>query len=215
MNYKRILVIGDIHGQYLRFRSMYDKVNVSDEDLVIYLGDYIDRGFENVKMLKFIMEESKKPNVVTLCGNHEEMLLCDINNGLNVDYGWNTREELRKESGEFVNTVKDFLGNLDLSYSMKISEHDFFFCHAGIAPGVPLDEQSIDDLLWIREEFFDNYNGETTIVVGHTRVQYFGLPPKPVKLPNKNIILLDTGAYIEDGKISCLDLLSGKVWQNN
>lgn len=73
-NYKRILVIGDIHGCFKNLMSMWKKISVTPEDLVIFLGDYVDRGRENVKVLKWIMKESKKKNVVALCGNHDDMM---------------------------------------------------------------------------------------------------------------------------------------------
>ena len=77
-NYKRILAVGDIHGCFEKLISLWKKISVTPEDLVIFLGDYVDRGRENVKVLKWIMTESKKKNVVALCGNHEDMLKTDI-----------------------------------------------------------------------------------------------------------------------------------------
>ena len=71
----RILAIGDIHGNFTKFMSMYNKIGVTDRDIVIFLGDYIDRGTENKAMLEWIMEESKKENIIALRGNHEQMLL--------------------------------------------------------------------------------------------------------------------------------------------
>ena len=72
--YKRILAVDDIHGCFKKLVSLWKKISVTPEDFVIFLGDYVDRGRENVEVLKFIMKESQKKNVIALCGNHEDML---------------------------------------------------------------------------------------------------------------------------------------------
>ena len=56
-------------------------------------------------------------------------------------------------------------------------------------------------------------DGEKTIVVGHTPVQQLGFEPVPQFL-NNNIILCDTGSFIDAGMLSCVDVLSGKYWQS-
>lgn len=78
-----------------------------------------------------------------------------------------------------------------------------------------LCHQSIRDLLCSRKWFY-NYNGNETIVVGHTPAQLTHYLPyrKPVpRFLNNRIILCDTGAYMEGGKLSCVDVLSKKFWQ--
>ena len=68
--YKKIHHIGDIHGCYTVLKE-YFKDGLKDDELYIFLGDYIDRGIENAKVLKFLLEIYKKPNVILLKGNHE------------------------------------------------------------------------------------------------------------------------------------------------
>ena len=99
---------------------------------------------------------------------------------------------------------------------------DYYFCHAGIQPFIPLDKQRESDLIWIRYCFYDFYDGRYgTIVVGHMPTLYLKRkywldsvlrPVKPMFLKN-NIILCDTGACIDGGKLSCVDVLSKKFWQ--
>jgi serine/threonine protein phosphatase 1 len=75
---------------------------------------------------------------------------------------------------------------------------DFFFCHAGVRPGVPLEAQTAADLLWIRDEFLDaTENFGRVVVHGHTPV------PEPDFRANR--INLDTGAYAT-GRLTCLVL---------
>ena len=76
MGYERILAIGDMHGNFDRLLSVFHKVQFRPEkDLLILLGDYIDRGSENLRCLRWAMEMSEKENVIALRGNHEQMML--------------------------------------------------------------------------------------------------------------------------------------------
>ena len=96
INYKRVLVIGDIHGHYTRFKSLYAKLNVTDDDLVIFLGDYIDRGSENLLMIRWIMRESQNDNIIALRGNHEQMMIDCIREG-DINWIFNGGNETAKE----------------------------------------------------------------------------------------------------------------------
>ncbi len=92
-----------------------------------------------------------------------------------------------------------FLGGLALSFSCG----DFFFVHAGVRPGVPLQEQSQNDLLWIREDFLLHEEDFGKVVVhGHTPAR------EPDIRPNR--INIDTGAYAT-GRLTCLVLEGHQV----
>ena len=239
-DYKRILVIGDIHGHYKKFLSLYNQLSVTDEDLIIFLGDYIDRGpeGESIYVLEWIMREFNKDNVIALRGNHEQMMLDFFNNG---DLNWlfnggnKTGEDIKskmKDDPNIMARVMKFADVLPLHYRMTINGKDYFFCHAGVKPGVPLEEQKQESLLWIRDEFINNYNGDTIIVVGHTplvllkpegslemwRRDYQDILSiknvKPQWRRNGKILMMDTGSYFINGCISCMDLKSGKIWQS-
>ena len=71
--YEKIVHIGDIHGCYTALME-YFKNGLNDNYMYIFIGDYIDRGIENVEVVKFLIEISKKPNVLLLEGNHERWL---------------------------------------------------------------------------------------------------------------------------------------------
>ena len=143
-------------------------------------------------------------------------------NSLIVDYadswldngGFATLRQLDELDADTKKELVAWATNLPVRFRYQ----DFFFCHAGIDADVPLEAQNEFDMLWKREGWRDKYQGRETIVVGHTPVQKLNVQtdprrgPKPVFLPN-NIILCDTGAYLRGGKLSCVDVLSGKVWQ--
>ena len=239
-NFKRILVIGDIHGHYKKFISLYKKLDVTDEDLVIYLGDYIDRGpeGETAYVLDFMMHEVEKDNVIALRGNHEQMMLDFFNNG---DLNWlfnggnKTGADIKvklKDDPDYMTKVIEFANNRPLSHRMTIDGKDYFFCHAGVKPGVPLEDQTSESLLWIRDDFINNYSGDSIIVVGHTplvllkpegslemwRRDYQDIlevkSVKPQWRRNRKILMMDTGSYFLNGCISCMDIKSGKIWQS-
>lgn len=271
-DYERILVFGDIHGMFNRLMSLYEKLNVTDRDLLIFLGDYIDRGPENVKTLKWIMCESQKDNVVALCGNHEEMLLTDIVTGNVKINAPNTLGDIarqKKIEPHFDDDVWVFLKSLPLSFEMEIRGQKYFFCHGGVDPDFPLDDQDPVDLLWIREKFWALYDGDAIIVAGHTPLmlmksdeeiqevmsEWQSLPEnsgkslaqiiedmvnnrydhrrisssffadefmalttkdcKPQWRRGGKILLMDTGSFFPNGYISCVDLLSGTIWQSD
>lgn len=269
-NYERILVIGDIHGEFVKLMSLYKKINVTENDLIIFLGDYVDRGSENVKTLKWIMNESKKENVIALCGNHEDMLATDISAGYVNKYANGTLKEIalqKLKEPDFDEKVLKFIKNLPFTFEMEIGEKKYFFCHAGINPNFPFENQSEDDLIWIRAKFFTLYDGNKIMVVGHNPVMFLksdeeiqsvlknlqSLPEncrktleeiieeitddemeeeenlffleseeamkvkncKPQWRSNGKILMMDTGAFMPNGYISCIDLMSGKIWQSD
>ena len=76
--YKKIHHIGDIHGCYTALKN-YLTEDLNDDELYIFIGDYIDRGIENVDCIKFMASICERPNVVLLEGNHEKYLKAYIN----------------------------------------------------------------------------------------------------------------------------------------
>ena len=227
MPYRRVLVIGDMHGNFDRLLSVFRKVRFDNaEDFLILLGDYVDRGPENVRCLRWAMEMSEKENVVALRGNHEEMMLAYylLDNDADIwlpNGGDKTKRELdewqKKEPGALKRALM-FVAKRPYYHKMTLNGEDYIFCHAGLRPGVPFSEQTTEDLLWIREKFYRNYDGKEKVFVGHTPVQYlsggFAADDKPLRLKN-NITMMDTGSFLPNGHISCMDVLSGQVWQSD
>ena len=225
--YKRILAIGDIHGQFKALKSLWKKLNVSEDDLVIFLGDYVDRGEGVGEVLEWVINQSARKNFVFLRGNHEQMMINALKDtGADritwiINGGKATIFALRELIGKKIftlNEILNFVDNLPLSYSITVSGQKYFFCHAGVEDGVALDKQSEEFLLWSREEFFNGYNGDDVIISGHSPIKLFfdfdNTNPRPIKIPNKNIVMVDTGAFIPGGRLSAVDILSGQYWQN-
>ena len=230
--YSRVLAIGDVHGMYQKLIKLMDKIRFNpDEDLLIFLGDYIDRGPDPGRCLQYIfaLQQQYPDVVVCLMGNHEVMMSSYFMqkrgnyNNLIVDYAgsWldNGGLETLKQLDEMDADTKEELLQWVMNLPVKYQYQDYFFCHAGVDPDVPLAVQNEFDMLWRRQQWWEQYKGEETLVVGHTPVQkvmkFTGKErrtPKPLFLTN-HVIMCDTGAYMSGGKLSCVDVLAGKVWQ--
>ncbi len=237
MQYKRILAVGDIHGMYEKLIALMDQIRFDPaEDLLIFLGDYIDRGPKSLACLDYVMSLQQRypERVIALMGNHEDMcinyyeyegrrrsLLDDLGKQMVLvwlDNGGNdTYNEFKTLSRRELNKRLRWMQALPVCYRAG----DFYFCHAGIQPYIPLENQREGDLLWMREGFFCLYDGRYgTVVVGHTPVQRLqkrywkdGQPPVTPQFLENKIIFCDTGSYYEDGRLSCVDVLTGKYWQ--
>ena len=239
MEYKRILAVGDIHGMYEKLIALMEQVQFDPaQDLLIFLGDYIDRGPQSLECLDYVMSLYKQypERVICLKGNHESMCsnyykyegqkrsFMSEDNDLQMILVW--LDNGGKDTFRQFKKLKKLELQKRLRWMRMLSNHyqvgDYYFCHAGIQPFIPLENQREDDLLWMREGFFELYNGRNgTIVVGHTPTQvlkkkYWSDPDTPPTTPqflDNNIILCDTGAFMDGGKLSCVDVLSKKFWQ--
>lgn len=205
----RIYAIGDIHGRFDLLTKMYnaieaDRANAPDWRIV-HLGDYVDRGPQSRQVLDAIIAAARDARVVTLAGNHDIAMLDFLATpnavGLFARYGGDATArsygveidfEIARlfEVGHaaFVAAVPaahaDFLRNLLLSFEAG----DFFFCHAGIQPDVPLERQDAKDLTWIRDRFLKHDGLHPKVIVhGHTPGE------RPELKPNR--VNVDTGAY--------------------
>lgn len=235
MQYKRILAVGDIHGMYDKLISLMDQVQFDpSEDLLVFLGDYIDRGPRSLDCLDYVMDLQQRypERVVCLKGNHESMcsnyycfdgLKCinpDEVTDVQAGFLWERQSNGGKDTMKQFATLADDELQKRLNWMRKLPKchrvGNYFFCHAGVYPYYSVDEQSEKELLWIRQEFFFRYDGKETIVVGHTPVQKAPFPPygstEPKFLEN-HIIMCDTGACMDGGKLSCVDVLSKNYWQ--
>ncbi|WP_162560566.1 metallophosphoesterase family protein [Methylobacterium durans] len=218
----RVYVIGDIHGcaellsRILNFITADLKDRPIEEPWVVLLGDYVDRGLGSRVVLDILTTAPLPARCIPLRGNHEQMLLDFLvephrgidwirNGGLETlhSYGIDVRP-LHSWGGyaEIAAALRARLPPLHLGFLERTMPRceigDYFFCHAGVRPGVPLKEQSDVDLLWIRDPFLSaKCDFGKMIVHGHTPVD------QPSVLHNR--INIDTGAYIS-GKLTCLIL---------
>ena len=221
-DYKRIISIGDIHGHYDKAVELWEKIRFNDgEDLLIFHGDYIDRGAESVRTLQFVksLVESHE-NIIALKGNHEDFMqnFFEIYSIEDADW-WNlydlwldprnggdvTLKQLSKlDRREFYKLLR-FVRQLPLYLELG----DYFFVHAGVHPRKENPaEQTERDFLWIRDKFLKYYRGKQTVVAGHTPVQYLDRTYTSPYLLSNNILLIDTGTAFgqELSAVNVLDM---------
>jgi len=218
----RVYCVGDIHGRDDLLREMAERVSVDmkvrsfDHAVTVFLGDYVDRGFGSKRVIERLESGEWPTSIVPLAGNHEDLLMAFLENaeifpiwrdlgGLETlhSYGVEVGLAIRRRDFERIRSVfaaqlpeshRHFLESLDISTYIG----DYFFCHAGIRPRVPLDRQNRGDLLNIRDPFLSSEAEHGKLVVhGHTR----SVAPE-VRF---NRIGIDTAAYAT-GRLTCLVL---------
>ena len=225
--YKRLIAIGDVHAAFDKLLSLWQKLSVTEGDLVIFCGDYLygmGDADKNVATLHWLIEHAKKKNIIFLRGNVDDTYLdCLFDEQGKMFRGFNSRVSrgikiAAIKEPYFPQEVYTFLNNLPLSYQVTVGGRQYFFCHAGINVDKPLNAQTKSYLIdhpRLRS-FYRNYAGEAVIVVGHkSPKKIFGDPnlTMPVKVPRRNIVMLDTGAK-KEGALSAVNLLSGRYWQS-
>ncbi len=220
----RIYAVGDIHGRADLLRHMHRLIHEdayrrqAPRNVVVYLGDYIDRGEESPAVIDLLLNEPLPSfDSIHLKGNHEDSLLRFLGD-TGVGPAWNfyggaatlrsygvrppepaTRpEELARAQRELAALLPERHRRFMQGLALTHEEGDYFFAHAGVRPGIPLHRQNEEDLLWIRDEFLLSEADFGKIVVhGHT------ITDEPDLRPNR--IGIDTGAFAS-GTLTCLIL---------
>ncbi len=220
----RVYAVGDIHGRADLLATLHDLIvddaaaATAKRKVLVYLGDYVDRGPWSFAVVDMLIEAPLEGfEIVHLKGNHEDFLLrfledenleeADlwlINGGdatlhsykvplLTLPFGL---AELETARHAFLAALPPSHMTFFQGLKMFHVEGDYLFVHAGIRPGVPLDEQDEEDLLWIREGFLDSDADFGHMVVhGHT--------PEVDPDVHPNRIGIDTGAVFND-RLTCL-----------
>lgn len=216
----RIYAIGDVHGRLDLIERMHELIAAEIERdrpadwRVIHLGDLVDRGPASAGVLDLLARRSEEdPRILTVVGNHDlgflDFLAVPRIDGLFVNHGGvetarsygvslDARDPGALATGRSALEAavpvhhRAFLAGLPYSLSFG----DFFFCHAGIRPGVPLAEQSPEDLVWIRQAF--HHAGEL-----HPKVIVHGHTPNAEPEILANRVNVDTAAW-QTGRLTAL-----------
>jgi serine/threonine protein phosphatase 1 len=178
---------------------------------LVHLGDYIDRGSDSAQVVDWLINGPPVPadKIVNLMGNHELMMLSAVagldreasglwlaNGGADSLLSWGISRNV--PPGEWATRIprQHLIFLRDLAISHRIGP--YLFVHAGVMPGVPLEQQNRQDMLWIREPFLSSRDNHGAVIVhGHTPKR------EPVVQPNR--IAIDTGAVL-GGDLTCVVL---------
>lgn len=225
----RVYAIGDIHGRRDLLDRLIESIVADDaarepaRTQIIFLGDLVDRGPDSKGVMQRVIDLTRELSHVTvLQGNHEEVFLLALDGDREamrfftriggretiLSYGVSETDYRTADFDELLALFSarvpeehvTFLRGLD----QTVAVGDYLFVHAGIRPGVAIDEQSSADLRWIRGEFLDHSGDHGCVVVhGHT-------PADDVEMLH-NRIGIDTGAW-ETGRLTALALEGDQRW---
>lgn len=225
----RAYAIGDVHGRLDLLDDLMAQIRREMAErptrhvLLVFLGDLIDRGPSSAQVL----EQLRTLNIdgvrtAFLLGNHEEVLVRILDGDTSLipswlqfggaqclqSYGVDLRRIRRRAEDDVLAIVRSAIPQSHREFLRRFVDTcrfgDYLFVHAGIRPGVPIEEQLQTDLRWIREPFLlDDTDHGCIVVHGHT------ISEKVEERPNR--IGVDTGAY-RTGVLTALAIEGDERW---
>jgi serine/threonine protein phosphatase 1 len=215
---QRVYAVGDVHGCDAKLAVMHALIREDlaerpvAEPTLVHLGDYVDRGSDSAGVLALLLrpwQGTPAPRIINLMGNHEEMMLAALdladgesvqhwlsNGGANTLQSWNISP--RDGPAGWQQQVPAEHLALVRGLALFHRQGGYVFVHAGLRPGLPIEKQIREDMLWIREPFLSSTQALPGVVVhGHTPGR------TPAVRPNR--IGVDTGAVL-GGALTCVVL---------
>ena len=228
---RQILITSDIHGNLPYFRGVLDAAGFCADDLLIVDGDFLEKGEESLKTLRFLMELSKAGNVITLMGN------CD-------DWGAIFQEDTHWSRGIFrymrwrrsgllwdmalemgldpaaLDDMEDFKLNLAAVFPEEfaflnalpqaLETERFIIAHAAVYPDKPLEAHTVGELVRC-DRFLDlGFSFDKWVIVGHYPVMLYGentVCANPIIDRERKIVSIDGACVLkDDGQLNCLIL---------
>jgi serine/threonine protein phosphatase 1 len=226
----RTLVIGDIHGGLKALKEVLDKAKVTQEDVLIFLGDYVDGWSDSANTLDFLIDLKQSHHCIILKGNHDELILNWLKTGkTNTKWlehgGKSTLEAYKNIKKTHKKLHAHFIENLSNYY---VDDLNRLYVHAGFAnlhgPDYEFYENTVywDRTLWEMALATDpnlskddpKYPVRLTlfkeIYIGHTPTNRFG---KHTPMQAQNVYNIDTAAAYK-GPLTIFDVDSKEYWQS-
>ena len=227
----RIFAVGDIHGGLKALIQVLNKIEIKDEDTLIFIGDYVDGWSESAQVIQFLMELSQKINCVFIKGNHD--MWCenwlksdDVSPIWYMHGGKETIESYAPFSEDEKKNHLEFFENMPLYY---IDDENRLFIHAGFTSMHGVEKEVFketfyfDRTLWEMALTKDSNISEDSLLypnrLKHYKEIYIGHTPTTNFKSNSpmhaaNVWNIDTGAAFK-GKLSAIDLNSKDVFQSD
>lgn len=224
----RVCAIGDVHGCLAIFGHLLERIEAdfatrrSAPTQIVILGDFIDRGPDSAALVDLLRWFDDDPRIIVLIGNHEALAVAALRGrtdaleqwlaigGDAALESWGVPLELL-DGGSLVEIAAAALATVPpdvVDWLERRPSHlvigDYLFVHAGIRPGVALEDQAVPDMLGIREAFLDSRADHGLMVVhGHSAAEKVQ--------QRRNRIGIDTGAYWT-GRLTALCLEGSDRW---
>jgi serine/threonine protein phosphatase 1 len=212
-NTGRTIAIGDIHGHADALRRLIDKIQPRKEDIIVPLGDYVNRGPDSRGVIQAMIELSRNCRVIPILGNHDEMLL-DARRDQHAlgrflyDGGEQTLASY-VEDAWFQGSDLSFIPEEHWDFHSRCqpyfeTEH-YIFTHACYDPFVAMNQQASRWLRWTPIETtppLPHISGKM-IVVGHTaasEIRHWG-----------HVVCIDTGCGLQ-GRLTAYEPATGDTW---
>lgn len=227
---ERVYAIGDIHGRLDLLNDLLTSIDRDDEargpacTTLILLGDLIDRGPYSASVVeRAIRLQAASDRFHAIKGNHEEVMLGALSGDASAmrlflrvggiqtleSYGVGLDdlppgEELETVIARMQAAIPRDHADYLAAMADKVEIGDYLFVHAGIRPGVPIEDQVPAEMRWIRDSFLDHTGHHGRMIVhGHS------ITTEPTLRPNR--MGIDTGAY-ETGVLTALGLQGTDHW---
>lgn len=226
---QRVYAVGDVHGCLDQLNSLIAQIEADDrsrgdaQTQLIFLGDVLDRGPNSSGVIeRLIALAETRGNVRFILGNHEEVFLRSLEGNTEalrmfvqiggretmLSYGISQRDYDRTDYDELLVLMQAHVPAHHVAFLKgfedRIAIGDYAFVHAGVRPGVALEDQKLSDLRWIRSSFLKSKEEFGKLIVhGHSKHD------EVVVRPNR--IGIDTGAY-ESGRLTALGLEGADRW---
>ncbi len=226
----RTLVIGDIHGGLRAINQIFERAEVSPNDLLIFLGDYVDGWSQSPQVIDFLIQLKTTHNVICLRGNHDELLREWLEDSKDNEQWYQhggestvlayqkVNAETKKKHIKFLKSLKDYylddqnrlfihagftnLNGVNFEYFPKLFYWDRTLWETALA----LDpNMKLDHLLYPKR--FTLYK---EIYIGHTPVSRIG---KTAPVQKANIWNIDTSAAFK-GPLTIMDVDTKEFWQS-
>jgi len=249
----RLLAVGDIHGYLPQLKALMEFVVPTQDDQVVFVGDYVDRGPDTPGVLDYLIAFSQKfPKTVFLGGNHDHLFLnmlqyeeiipapkrmkvytsigevprFPIGNPQIVFAQNGGNETIEQYGGDLENIPREhveFLSCCRLYHEITVGSQTFFLVHAGIRPNIRIENQSAEDLLWIRDDFYfhGGESGNTSTdfgmcgkIIVHGHDPFLDVPGShPFRICLDSGVGHDPAIFDDRGKLTCCDVITRETWQ--
>lgn len=207
----RVIAVGDIHGCAAAFDQLLALIQPKPDDTLVVLGDCVDRGPDSFRVIQRLLELRESCHLVTILGNHEEMMLNYVDGRPQPDNwllcgGASTLQSYQRVTGSWT-VLREHLDFIRTWGDYFVTE-DHFFVHAAYHPEQAFAEQRWQHWRWhaIRYEVPEAHRSGKTAIVGHTSQTSGEI------LDVGHLVCIDTCCW-SGGWLTGLDVSTGQVWQ--